>query len=92
MKQLLAAAAISVSLFACQSRADNAAAIQAARKAAIDSMNTVNQVNMARQHVIDSMKTVNAKASPCAQQCFPDGERCCSGACEQYNRHAGRTG
>lgn len=63
MKQLLAAAAISVSLFACQSRADNAAAVQAARKAAIDSMNTVNQVNMARQHVIDSMKAVNAKAT-----------------------------
>ncbi|RPD41738.1 glycine zipper domain-containing protein [Chitinophaga barathri] len=63
MKQLLAAVATSVVLFACQSRADNAAAIQSARKAAIDSMNTVNQVNIARQHVIDSMKAVNAKAS-----------------------------
>ncbi|MBO9728754.1 MAG: hypothetical protein J7623_08960 [Chitinophaga sp.] len=51
MKQLLVALA-AVVLFSCKSNADNAAAIESAKKATIDSMNNVSAI---KQQVIDSM-------------------------------------
>lgn len=57
MKQIVVVLATAVVLFSCKSNADNAAAIESAKKAAIDSMNTVSAI---RQEVVDSMKAVKA--------------------------------
>ena len=65
MKQIFVALATTVVLFACKSNADNAAAIESAKKATIDSMNTVSTI---KQQVVDSMKAVKANRT---QQAAP---------------------
>lgn len=58
MKKLLVALAAAVVFFSCKSNGDNAAAIERAKKATIDSMNNVSAI---RQSVIDSMNHVKGR-------------------------------
>ncbi|MET3879546.1 YMGG-like glycine zipper-containing protein [Chitinophaga sp. OAE865] len=60
MKQILVALAAAVVLFSCKSNADNAAAIESAKKATIDSMNNVNAI---KQQVVDSMNALKSNRS-----------------------------
>jgi hypothetical protein len=57
MRQTIVAVAAALVLFSCKSQPDQAA-IEQAKKEAIDSMNNINLV---KQQVVDSMNQVNAK-------------------------------
>ncbi|SEW52653.1 YMGG-like glycine zipper-containing protein [Chitinophaga arvensicola] len=57
MKQILVALAVAVALFSCSSHAENAAAIESAKKATIDSMNNVNAI---KKEVVDSMNALKS--------------------------------
>lgn len=58
MKQIFVAFAVAVALFSCSSHAENAAAIESAKKATIDSMNNVSAI---KQEVVDSMNALKGR-------------------------------
>lgn len=57
MKNLIIILATTMALFSCNNKAETAKAVEAARKATIDS---VNAINTAKQKAVDSMKRVQA--------------------------------
>ncbi|MFY0256154.1 hypothetical protein ACDQ55_19625 [Chitinophaga sp. 30R24] len=63
MKQILVALAAVVIFFSCKSNPDNAAAIEKAQKATIDSLNTVNAV---KQQIADSINAQKAHTTETA--------------------------
>jgi hypothetical protein len=69
MKQILVALA-AVALFSCKSNADNAAAIESAKKATIDSMNNVSAI---KKQVVDSMNNLKKHRHNAGNQAVTPG-------------------